>query len=281
MRIKEINTKGSYAGLRVAAQSCADIRNYVDENHIPQTPSDKEQRLHVTLLYSKKYLPDFEPAGPVRYDCKPAGFDVFPSQEGGRCLVLLLDSEQLVQRHKTLMKKHKATFDYDKYIPHVTFSYDIGDFDITKLPPFTRTIVLDEEYGEELDIDWLKTETLVQNKSGEVITEDDMFEMSNLRKDHTGLPVNIYVSSGGSVNKRHGPRIKVMVNSSDKMNIHQTVSVLLKPNLTAEDVVGYQQLSPELILALRLFVNKNYKTLLAYWNDEIDTAEMIKKVKSL
>jgi len=157
MRVKEINTKGTYAGFRVAERSCADINEYINKNKIPQSRSDKEQRRHVTLLYSRKYLPEYEPAGPVRYECRPAGFEVFPTQDGWRSLVLLIESEALEQRHKTLMKRHKATFDYDEFKPHVTFSYNIGDMPIGSLPPFVKTILLDEEYSEDLEIDWLKT----------------------------------------------------------------------------------------------------------------------------
>jgi hypothetical protein len=274
MRLKEVkNDKGTYAGLRVALQSCMAINEYINENKIPLHRSDKEQRLHVTLLHSKKYLPDYESAGNVFYECKPTKFDIFPTQEGRNGLVLLLDCPALVQRHKTLMKKHRAVFDYDEYIPHVTFSYDVGDLDLNTLPPFTTTIFLNEEYGEELDIDWLAT----TNK----LSENVLFEMSNLRKNETGLPVNIYVSSGGAVNNRHSPRIKVMINTGNTMDINQTVSVLLKQDLTSDDVVGYEKLPNELINSLRVFVNKNYTTLIDYWNDSISTKEMINKIQSI
>lgn len=110
---------------------------------------------------------------------------------------------------------------------------------------------------------------------------DELFEMSNLRKGFTGLPVNIYVSSGGSVNKRHGPRIKVMTNTGDKVNPHQTVSVILKHNITPDDVVGYEQLPMNVLNSVREYINLNYDVLIAYWNDEIGTDEMIQQLKGL
>ena len=66
---------------------------------------------------------------------------------------------------------------------------------------------------------------------------EDLFEMSNLRKSETGLPVNIYVSSGGSVKEQHSPRLKAMIKTSNKFMPHDTVSVLLKRDITSNDVV--------------------------------------------
>lgn len=110
---------------------------------------------------------------------------------------------------------------------------------------------------------------------------DDLFEMSNIRKSESGLPVNIYVSSGGSVNKQHGPRIKAMMDSGDRFNPHHTVSIVLKRDITAHDVIGYEQLPPQVLHAIRDYINLNYDVLLAYWNDEISTKEMIMGLKKL
>jgi len=111
--------------------------------------------------------------------------------------------------------------------------------------------------------------------------EDELFEMSNIRKTTSGLPVNIYVSSGGSVNSRHGPRIKVMTNSGDKFNPNETVSVMLKKNITEDDVIGYDSLPPNVLIALRKYINVNFNTLMKYWNDEIDTAQMIHMLRKI
>jgi hypothetical protein len=108
-----------------------------------------------------------------------------------------------------------------------------------------------------------------------------LFEISNLQKKNTGLPVNIYVSSGGSVNHQHGPRIKAMITSSEKMDINSTVSVLLKKDITADDVVGYHKLPTDILNSLRKYINANYEVLIAYWNDEIDSVELVQKLKKI
>ena len=110
---------------------------------------------------------------------------------------------------------------------------------------------------------------------------DDLFEMSNIRKSESGLPVNIYVSSGGSINNQHGPRIKAMIDTGDRFNPHQTVSVVLKQNITQDDVIGYEQLPSKVLGPLRDYINLNYDVLMAYWNDQISTKEMVMGLKSL
>jgi len=110
---------------------------------------------------------------------------------------------------------------------------------------------------------------------------DELFEMSNLRKNDTGLPVNIYVSSGGSVNAQHGPRIKIMTSTSDKVNPYETVSVILKRDITVDDVIGYHTLPACVIDSVRDYINLNYDVLLRYWNDDIGTHEMISLLKSI
>lgn len=103
----------------------------------------------------------------------------------------------------------------------------------------------------------------------------DLFEMSNIRKMESGLPVNIFVSSGGSVNHQHGPRIKAMISTGDKFNISDTVSIVLKRDITGADIIGYKTLPAAVISAIREYINLNYDTLLAYWDDEISTKELI------
>jgi hypothetical protein len=115
----------------------------------------------------------------------------------------------------------------------------------------------------------------------EIDLSDELFEMSNLHKKTTGLPVNIYVSSGGPTNNRHGPRIKVMTNSGDKFNPYQTTSIILKKDITPDDIVGYDKLPADILSSVRDYINLNYDVLLAYWNDELDTNDLIKNLKRL
>lgn len=164
MLLREVReSKGTYAGVRFNTDTIAAIEKFQNEHGISNpVPLDK---LHTTLLYSRKYLPDYSPAG--AYDPpevgKAKGFDVWESQadESGhktKCLVMEFDCPGIIARHKKLMKAHDATYDFDEYKPHITLSYDF-DGDVNKLPEFTNAINIVEEYGEDLNNDWANDNT--------------------------------------------------------------------------------------------------------------------------
>ena len=157
--IIEAKLKGTYAGVHFGDDTKDAVDLYIKENGIPNaTPTDK---LHCTLLYSRKHCPNYEPLGQLEpmLRGKPGAFQVWegqPDDDGNKpnCLIMEFDCVKLSARHKELMDEHDATYDFDEYKTHITFSYDIGEMDIKDLPEFTGPINIVEEYGEELDIDW-------------------------------------------------------------------------------------------------------------------------------
>lgn len=159
MRLIEVaSKKGTYASVSFDKETQEAVKKYQDENGISNpVPVDK---LHTTLLYSRKHLPEYEATGdldePMVGTVK--GFDVWDSQASGKgektkCLVLEYNCECLTKRHKSLMDEHEATYDYDEYKPHITMSYDF-DGDVDKLPKFTDNINITKETGEDLDLSW-------------------------------------------------------------------------------------------------------------------------------
>lgn len=159
----EAAKKGTYAGVKFDTDTNRALHKYTHDNKIPT--SVRADRFHTTLLYSRKFLPNYKPAG--KYDepmiATPIGFDVWktrpPKGESSNCLVLKLKCPELEKRHKDLMKEHDAQYDYDEYHPHITLSYDIKDLDVSKLPNIIDTIPklkLVEEYDEVLDLDWAR-----------------------------------------------------------------------------------------------------------------------------
>lgn len=168
MKVTEIiekkQEKGTYAAVKLSNKTNKAIVKYIKDNDIPN--AIKPEKLHTTLLYSRKHLPDYEPAGEYEEAMhgKPIGFEKWPSQpdDDGKvamCLVLKYTCPELVDRHKFLMKEHGATYDYDEYNPHVTFSYDVGGMQCKDLPKFEEDIEIIEEYAEELNLDWAKDNT--------------------------------------------------------------------------------------------------------------------------
>lgn len=156
---------GTYAGVRFDDDTIKRIKAYAIDNEIPDRLESR--KLHTTLLYSKKHLPDYVASGDLDEPLigKPTGFDVWESQpddEGikSNCLILLYDCSELVKRHKDLMSQHEAEYDFDEYKPHITLSYNIGDLDVSKLnAEDIGDINITTEYQEELNIGWAKENT--------------------------------------------------------------------------------------------------------------------------
>ena len=118
-------------------------------------------------------------------------------------------------------------------------------------------------------------------KKEELIGDDTyLFEMSNLRKHETGLPVNIYISDGRSYGNKI-PRLKIMTSTSDNMDPHNTVSIMIKKNITEDDIIGYDRIPSSVFSAVKKYINLNYDTLVQFWNGEIGTTELGNKLKRL
>ena len=114
----------------------------------------------------------------------------------------------------------------------------------------------------------------------DLVEDAHLFEMSNFKKNETGLPVNIYVSSGSGLDYKL-PRIKAMVDFGDKMNIRNTISIILKKDFTEDDIVDYHRLPASIFKQLRKYINLNYDVLIDYWNDEISTTELTQRLQKI
>jgi hypothetical protein len=150
---------GTYAGVRFDTATKQKLHKYMSDNKIPT--SVRPDKLHTTLLYSRKHLPNYKPAGKVNMTGTPTKFDVWKTRgensPATNALVLEYSCPELVTRHKALMKEHDATFDYPEYKTHVTLSYDIGDLDVSNLDAKDiGPLKLVEEYREDLDLDWAR-----------------------------------------------------------------------------------------------------------------------------
>ena len=160
----EINEqeKGVYLAVKYTQSNEEDLILYIKDNNIPSTLTKDD--IHSTVIYSRKYadisINDIEDLG----SAEPLKFHIFETQEDKRALVILLKSEYLENRHKDLMKEHNLTYDFKEYLPHITLSYDIGDYDISKLDikDLPKHLTINTEYKEDLDLD--KSYTDVSNK---------------------------------------------------------------------------------------------------------------------
>lgn len=157
MRLHEINakdtSKGSYAAVKFDKITIDALKAYQEENNIPSPLGADE--MHATVMFSTKYIPDFEALGPeLDWDGDFAGFDMFGDDDADKALVLKFTCSELQDRFDHIMTEYGASWDYDDFTPHITLSYDAGDVDIDSLPPFKGHITIVSEYGEDLELDW-------------------------------------------------------------------------------------------------------------------------------
>lgn len=148
---------GTYAAVRVLEPSNSAINKFIKHHKIPTSVSPKERRKHVTLLYSRTYLPDFRPDPTLTHLARFMSYEMFDTKPGQpdstKCLVMKLSAPTLQARFAQLMSEHPATYDFPTYQPHITLSYHIPrNFDVGQLPPFADDILLGEEYSEDLQL---------------------------------------------------------------------------------------------------------------------------------
>ena len=148
---------GTYVGVKLSKDSMKKLSELQKAIDVPN-PLDPE-KMHITVIYSRKHLPDFKAKGKLEKPIKAKldELDIFPSRDDKNVLVVKLKTPELTKRHKEIMKEHGATYDWDEYKPHVTLSYDVGDFDpkAHNLKDHLNEIEIVEEYDEDLKLDWL------------------------------------------------------------------------------------------------------------------------------
>ena len=158
VNLTEAPEDGTFAGLHLYGQDAQRLHQFALENEIPNPePAD---RLHVTVVFSRKYIPDFKPLGKLKSPMRGMPIEARIFGEGDeRALVIVLDAPEVVARHKYVMDHYEeATYDHDEYIPHVTLSYNAGDFDPETLDVSSIGMVtLVEEYTSDIDPDWSGT----------------------------------------------------------------------------------------------------------------------------
>lgn len=142
---------GTYVGLRLLPQSSAAIREFCQDNGIEIKTPDFEQRLHVTLIYSRKEF-KMLPNTPVVHTAKIVGFELFSNSSGVKnVLVAKLECPSVTARHKHIRENYGATHDYVDFNPHITLCYDWDIArDISNLVSPDYTIFLSNEYVESL-----------------------------------------------------------------------------------------------------------------------------------
>ncbi len=112
--------------------------------------------------------------------------------------------------------------------------------------------------------------------------DEYIFSHTDLGKDITGLPNNIFVLIHGSSFDR-APSLRLQIDSDDALKFLQTIGIDIKRNFSDKDVRGRgkTKVAEEVFDKLRMFINLNYRLLIDYWNGNVSTPELLNKVKKL
>lgn len=160
--ITKLGKDGTYIAVRFNRATQNKLRALTKALGIPNEKTVPREKLHCTVVYSRKPFKDFTIKGKMEEPIvtEPDKLEIFKTQSGASALVLRFHSKELDERHNYFNDEHGATYDYDEYKQHVTLSYDVGedwkipkDFDIKGV---VDSIEINEEYYEALDLDWIK-----------------------------------------------------------------------------------------------------------------------------
>lgn len=127
----------------------------------------------------------------------------------------------------------------------------------------------------------MKFDKIIENILQTFDESELYFEMANLKKDKTRLPVNIWVDEIGSGRnlKHYIPRIKFQSTKSDKAQSGIPISISKKPEILVDnyetDLNNYE------IGQVKNFIIRNYDLLMKHWNQEITTEELINQIKKV
>ena len=144
--IKSIKKSGLYVACDLSKESLMKLENFIKLHKIPDISKEIFEK-HCTIIYSDIYtdvkLEKYE------YLAYGSSYAIF-GKEDEKILVLLLNCPDIMKRHRQIMSEYNLNYSHDHYKPHITISYDIGDFDWQKLPIFDDELYLTNEYKEEL-----------------------------------------------------------------------------------------------------------------------------------
>ena len=160
--------EGSYIAVKLSKETqdrLADFANsFKIENIVPR------EKFHITVIYSTKSVPKtFKALGDIDPPilAQPKHLTIFETKGGSSALVLELDCPELVKRHNDLMSKYNLKYDFPEYKVHVTLSYDVGDWEIPTVVDYKdiQDLEIVNEYLESLKLDWVKTNTGINDEN--------------------------------------------------------------------------------------------------------------------
>lgn len=150
---------GTYVAMEMTKHSQEMLDHFVEMNLGLQERLDPST-YHITVIYSRTPVPTAERL-PKNWTAtaRAKGYEVFPTKDSGKCLVLRVDCPTATSLNDQL-KKEGATSDYPDYKAHVTLAYNI-EYDVD---PMTLPIPQFELMFDELTVSPLDPQFTPENK---------------------------------------------------------------------------------------------------------------------
>ena len=114
-----------------------------------------------------------------------------------------------------------------------------------------------------------------------LLQEDLLYEMSNFRKNITGLPVNLslQIETDEEKSYKHNkPKLKFQNNNSDRITSRADL-IPISIDKTNPEVLIDKPYNKAYYKTVREWIIQNYEALMQFWHQEIDEFELKDKLK--
>jgi hypothetical protein len=145
------HANGTYASLKLSPESSLQLDAFISNKIASGVDPDS---YHCTIMCSRVPVPEADNIR-VRLPiyAKAKGYELFSTKDGKKCLVLLIESDEInwLHNHTNYLG---ASYDYPEYRSHITLALDHDNVDLP-IPDFD--LVFDRFEVDPLDIDKIIT----------------------------------------------------------------------------------------------------------------------------
>lgn len=110
--------------------------------------------------------------------------------------------------------------------------------------------------------------------------QDFIFEMANLSKDETKLPMTIWIESNVRSTHHNKPRMKFANSYSPKQNINDLIPISIDKENPEILIKNYKlKISSKDLDILKDWIKKHYENLIKVWNQDMTPFEFAKSLE--
>lgn len=148
MRLKDLEQlPGVYVGIRPVGASIHLLHDWIVQQGIPNPVAAHAS--HVTVLFSKAPV-QVEVDRKREYHAHGIRFEQVRHRfDKTNALVMVLETPSIIARHRELIDQG-GSHDYDDFMPHVTLTTNVEDFDWKQLKVPGFSLVFANEYSRPL-----------------------------------------------------------------------------------------------------------------------------------